>query len=58
MRTCMDRLRPLFCLSIEWRPPPGLSEAVNAYTKSSRSSLSVERTIWACPRYVALPQLV
>jgi hypothetical protein len=27
----MDSLLPLFCLSLEWRPPPGLSEAVNAY---------------------------
>jgi hypothetical protein len=27
----MASLLPLFCLSLEGRPPPGLSEAVNAY---------------------------
>jgi hypothetical protein len=32
----MASLLPLFCLSLEGRPPPGLSEAVNAYELGSR----------------------
>ena len=63
MRTYMDMLLPLFCLSLEWRPPPGLSEAVNAYRKTTiEQLLTLDRAprgyIWHHHQDVGRMQLV
>jgi hypothetical protein len=48
VRTCMASLLPLFCLSLEGRPPPGLSEAVNAYEATMTKYVSASV---ACSRF-------